>query len=611
MTDTKPPSSIARKALILGVMPAFCVLLIVSIAFPVAGIIAARRASEADTEALVHILGDNVAAAIAFNDPNTASDVVAALRAKSNIDAACVFDADGRLFASYARDSFECAPLFQDSGTVADSPIVRTDNAMLGDRRVGIVRIFANYSALYESIVVQGLVTGAAIVFGGLLAMVLARRMQRTLSAPVLALATAAKQVTATGDYTVRVAKTTDDEVGAVADAFNRMLTQVHENSRLKDEFLAAMSHELRTPLNAILGWIQILKTGTPSQELRDRAMASLERNAYAQAKLVEDLLDVSRIVSGKLQLKMEAADLCELVSAAIEAVRPESARRKVELSVEMPDAPCLVSADRNRLGQVLGNLLSNGLKFTKPGGWVRLKVTAEPTQFAVSVSDNGIGMAPEFVPFVFDRFRQFDGTLTRTSGGLGLGLAIAKDIVGLHYGTIAAASPGLGHGSTFRIALPRLIATSNEPLAERPLLSSGLPQGLLTGVEILVVDDNQDALEVAELTLTAAGATVRTESSADQVLGNAQSLRYQVLLCDISMPGTDGLALLAGLRAQRAHTRERVAIALTAHADANMHQRCLDAGFDAHVTKPFETESLAELILRLLAQKRALNDLD
>jgi len=293
--------SITSKALTLGVAPAVCVLVLVSAAFFLTSYLLARRSLARDMDALAVVVRDNVSAALAFNDRSTATDVLSALRAKQNVDGVCVFNSDGLLFASYSTGGFHCAPTVIEAESLETPRNVRAEPVMVGQRRVGVVQLVGNYDDLIEWMTIQAAITALALVAGSLLAFVLARRMERAISRPVIELAAVAREVTATGDYTVRAKRTTDDEVGALATSLNTMLEQIQHHNRMKDEFLAALSHELRTPLNAILGWLQIIRSTKLEPEPLERALSSVDRNARAQARLVEDLLDVSRIVTGKL----------------------------------------------------------------------------------------------------------------------------------------------------------------------------------------------------------------------------------------------------------------------------------------------------------------------
>jgi signal transduction histidine kinase len=275
-----------------------------------------------------------------------------------------------------------------------------------------------------------------------------------------------ADQVSRTRDYSLRAEKTTADEVGQLVEAFNGMLAQVQRQDRVKDEFLATLSHELRTPLNAILGWLQILQRTEPDEQMLERALASVERNARSQQRVVEDLLDISRIVTGKLQMSNDVVDVRSVVAAAVDTVSGDAAAKGIALRTTVPPTPCLVAGDAGRLQQAAWNLLANSVKFSASGSVVHATVSSRSGELVIAVQDNGAGIRADFLPRVFDRFQQADSSPTREHGGLGLGLALVQEIVTLHGGSVTAASPGPGQGSTFTIALPTLAGgeTSLEP---------------------------------------------------------------------------------------------------------------------------------------------------
>ncbi|MBP1636916.1 MAG: hypothetical protein H6Q10_3490 [Acidobacteria bacterium] len=380
---------------------------------------------------------------------------------------------------------------------------------------------------------------------------------------------------------------------------------EADEASRLKDEFLATLSHELRTPLNAMLGWARLLRSGTLDPQTRGRALESIERNTQLLAQLVSEILDVSRIITGKLRLDRGAVDVVPLIEAAIESLRPatDGKNLRLELHVEGQLEPIL--ADGDRLLQVVWNLLANAVKFTPEGGKVEASVIGRPGTVEIAVRDTGIGIDPAFLPFVFDRFRQGDASTTRTHGGLGLGLSIVRHLVELHGGTVEAASEGEGRGACFTVRLP---ARAAPPALERhgfePPRERGAARGgehRLEGVRVLVVDDEDDARAVMLATLQAEGASVVTAASARQALEIVPDFRPDVLLADIGMPGEDGYSLIRKVRGLGDARLARVAaVAVTAYAREEDHQAAMAAGFDRHLPKPFEPEDLASLVVSL-----------
>jgi PAS domain S-box-containing protein len=384
---------------------------------------------------------------------------------------------------------------------------------------------------------------------------------------------------------------------------------EAERSSRLKDEFLATLSHELRTPLNAILGWARLLHGGQLDPETELRAIESVERNARIQTKLVEDLLDVSRIITGKWRLETRPVDLCTSVESSIETIRATLETKDITLERELDLSVGLVMGDPSRLQQILWNLLSNAVKFTPKGGLIQVRVAREGANAAISVKDNGKGINEEFLPYVFERFRQGDGSLTRKYGGLGLGLAIARHLTELHGGTIEVQSAGHNQGSVFTVKLPLLSEWSSERLTEVVRLPLALvPQATppelsvaLKGLRILVVDDEPGSRELLVTLLTHSGAEVATGSSASEALNELTRFKPDVLISDVEMPEQDGYSLIRQLRLLEDDLGQRIrAVALTAHARTEDRLQALAAGFDTHVSKPVEPAELVTVVASL-----------
>ena len=370
--------------------------------------------------------------------------------------------------------------------------------------------------------------------------------------------------------------------------------------SAMKDEFLATLSHELRTPLSAILGWAQVLRLGTRSEADLRQGLETIERNARIQTQLIEDLLDMSRITSGKLRLDVQALDPASFIEAAIETVRPAAEAKGVRLEKVLDPAAAPVSGDASRLQQVVWNLLSNAIKFTPKGGKVQVLLERVNSHVEISVADTGVGIAAEFLPHVFERFRQGDASTTRTFGGLGLGLAIVKHLVELHGGTVSVKSPGENGGTTFAVALPlAAVHRSAGPAGRLHPKAAGAALATfdysdLSGVKVLVVDDETDARELIRRVLGECKAQVLTASTAQEALELIQSERPDVLVSDIGMPDVDGYELLRRVRALGAAGGGRLpAVALTAFARSEDRTRALRAGFLVHVSKPVEPNEL------------------
>jgi PAS domain S-box-containing protein len=366
--------------------------------------------------------------------------------------------------------------------------------------------------------------------------------------------------------------------------------------NRLKDEFLATLSHELRTPLNAIVGWAAVLRGQTVNPDLR-RAVDTIDRNARAQSQLIEDILDVSRIVTGKLTLDVRPVDLVTVVGAALESLRPSAEAKQIRVEVDLDPALPELSGDAGRLQQVVWNLLSNSIKFTPAGGTVSISASVDGAEVRLDIRDSGAGIDPDFLPHVFERFRQADASTTRAHGGLGLGLAIVRHLVELHGGTVAAESEGPGRGATFRVRLPvrrgpgaRTVAEDARGAAARP----ATPSVQLNGLRVLVVDDDVDTLALLVTVLRASGAETFAASSARMALETFLAAQPHLVVSDIGLPGEDGFSLIAAIRSLPREAGGAVpAVALTAYARVEDRDRALRSGFDMHLPKPIDPDAL------------------
>jgi signal transduction histidine kinase/CheY-like chemotaxis protein len=390
-----------------------------------------------------------------------------------------------------------------------------------------------------------------------------------------------------------------------VAEARERLLRSEAETAnRAKDEFLATVSHELRTPLNAILGWTVILRGRHLGEEV-DRALAVIERNARAQSRLIDDVLDLSRIVSGKMVLRLGATNVGEAVGAAVETVSPAAEAKDIAITSDLPREPVSILADADRLQQIVWNLLSNAVKFTPKGGTVAVTVQREDSDVCIRVKDTGEGIPSEMLPFLFEPFRQADASTTRRHGGLGLGLSIVKRLVDAHGGSVAVKSAGAGQGSAFTVKLPAralvgaVAATGPSPAAAGPRKSAAGPR--LDGLRVLVVDDEADAREVVSEVLSGYGAEVHVVGSASEALERFTTIRPDVLVSDVAMPGADGHFLIRKVRSLPQGQGGRTpAVALTAYARSDDEQRAFAAGYQMHVPKPVEPVALATVVANL-----------
>jgi signal transduction histidine kinase/ActR/RegA family two-component response regulator len=377
--------------------------------------------------------------------------------------------------------------------------------------------------------------------------------------------------------------------------------------NRMKDQFLATVSHELRTPLNAILGWSHLLKSGNLDKATATRALETIDRNAKSQAQLIEDILDVSRMITGKLRLNNDPVDIASVINAAIDSVQLAIDSKDLHLAITLDPSARHTVGDSNRLQQVVWNLLSNAIKFTPSGGHIEVEVSRAGCNLQIRVSDSGQGISPDFLPFIFERFRQADGTTTRQHGGLGLGLAIVRHLTELHGGTIEAASAGEGLGATFTVKLPlapspqsakQRKAAAHAPAKEDPAVHfASLPS--VEDVKVLLVDDDEDTLQILGLMLSESKANVQTATSVAAAMDVLEWYRPDVVVSDLAMPGEDGYALIKKLRALE-DAEHIPAVALTSYVRVEDRTRALSAGFNMFVPKPVQPEELITAIANL-----------
>ncbi|MEI9938731.1 MAG: response regulator [Pseudomonadota bacterium] len=395
--------------------------------------------------------------------------------------------------------------------------------------------------------------------------------------------------------------------------ATRRAREAADEANRAKDVFLATVSHELRTPLNSILGWARLLSEGTLDQETLARGLATIQRNAQIQVQLIEDILDTTRAISGKLHLELTTLDLGQLARAAFDAAKPSADAKQLELDLTVPEESFRLRGDSDRLQQAVGNLLANAVKFTPAGGKIRVELSRSEQALSVSVHDTGKGIAKQFLPHVFDRFRQEDDAATRRHSGLGLGLALVRHIVAAHGGSVSARSEGEGRGASFSITLPSddqrrsRNGETDRPSPAPVVVDHGLPVGRLSNINILVVEDDEDARDLLVTVLTQQGAKVSQAGNATDALARVAQAVPDVLLSDIGLPGEDGYALMRAIRGRGLTADTLPAIALTAYSRREDQRLALQAGFQAHVAKPVEPAVLVAAVAEatLLAARR------
>jgi signal transduction histidine kinase/ActR/RegA family two-component response regulator len=593
-----------------------------------------RREALASLQAQAMIVAMNSGAPMAFSDAAHAEEALEAFRLRSGVVEAVLFDLDGERFAGYVGRNVEAPnlpehpPGLQQAGrwAVLVLPIEDRDQA-LGHLQV-VFDLDRTRLRLWRSLLLSALVTVLAVG----LVYLFARGILSVLMRPIAALGRTVEQVAATKDYALRAEKISDDELGQFTDAFNAMLEQIQRQdlelqaaraqaeaaSRLKDEFLATLSHELRTPLTPILGWAQILQRVAGDDPRLQQAAQVIERSARSQTQIVDDLLDMSRIVSGKLRLELQPVELGEVIDAALDTVRSAAEGKQIELHCEIE--PVVVRGDPHRLQQVVWNLLANAIKFTERGGEVRISLSRGERHAAIVVADNGQGISADFLPFVFERFRQADSSITRSHGGLGLGLSIARQLVELHGGSVRVSSPGIGHGTSFSVLLPLQAVVGDGPRSTLPPERRGsrmtpLPptrSPSLAGLRLLLVDDDPDSRELLRQLLHDAGTEVRVAGDFEQTLAALQASPPDVLICNTGMTTIDGYTLIRMIRRLPAEQGGATpAIALTAFARSEERASALLAGYQLHVAKPVEQLELRAAVASLARRKERPSSVD
>jgi PAS domain S-box-containing protein len=404
--------------------------------------------------------------------------------------------------------------------------------------------------------------------------------------------------------------KLAEDERSQLLASEQEARAQAESANRMKDEFLATLSHELRSPLNAMLGWTSLLRTRKFDAATTARAIETIERNARAQAQLIEDLLDVSRIIRGQLRLKVRSTELVPVIESAIDTIRPAADAKSIQLQSLIDPTAGSVLGDPDRLQQVVWNLLTNAIKFTPKGGSVQVCLQHNNSQVEIIVSDTGQGIKADFLPYVFDRFRQADNSVSRSYSGLGLGLAIVRHLVELHGGNVRVESPGEAQGSTFIVSLPLMAVRL--PVSDAQNLASPLGGEVpfscgtgLNGLRILVVDDDADTREILVKILETCGAEVMAVGSAPEAIAALEELKPDVLVSDIGLPQQDGYALIRSVRLLETEQGKIPAVALTAYARGEDREAALSAGFQSHLAKPVEPSELVAVVVSVARRNR------
>ena len=610
-----PQGSIRARLAALLMFASSVVLIAASVAYVAWDYFRFRADMQAGLEAQAELVLDNTAAALTFDDVEAAREGLEMLSINPNVRLACLYNPDRSLFTEVRFDASSAegpcpAGVVPGSRFTADR-LELTEQLTRGRNTGGLLFLVSDLTPLRSRLQTQGAAVLAILVLGLLLSFLLSSLLQRVVAKPIAQLAGTAREIADRGDYSIRANRTSNDEIGVLVGAFNRMLDEIEtsqreradllereqEANRLKDEFLATLSHELRTPLNAIVGWVHLLRTSNLPEEERQHALERIDRNAHAQARLVQDLLDVSRITTGKLRLDIREMDLAVVAANAIDACRPAADARKVTLETRF-SGTFPTCGDPDRLQQVVWNLISNAVRFTPAGGKVTVALSRTDQFDTLRVRDTGSGIDAQFVPHVVEPFRQADAASTRTHGGLGIGLTIVRRLTELHGGTVSVASDGPGLGATFTVTLPVRASIGTTAAPAEPVRVASL-----SGANVLVVDDDPDTLELLESTLRIAGAKpLPAASVAEAMHVVADGHAIDAVISDIAMPGQDGYTLITLLKDRMGEAMPAATLALTAYASAADRKRALSAGFREHLAKPVNPTVLLQMLEDMLA---------
>jgi signal transduction histidine kinase/ActR/RegA family two-component response regulator len=569
-----------------------------------------RQAGIEDLRAQADLVSKSLAPTLLFNDPKAAAEALRTLQARPDILAAAVFLPDNSRFANYRAPGAGERVLPQVPGTASSTQTSATELAVSqpitgSEGSLGTLYLQARLD-LPSRMVGYGAVLALAALPGLALAALIFRRLHPQVTRPILAIEAASRRVMDERRYDISVGETSDGEIGRLIDAFNSMVRDLsvqmqerraaegalREADRRKDEFLATLAHELRNPLAPIMNAVALLDRAADNPALRTKATAIIRRQTSQMARLIDDLLEVSRITRGKLELRMEVVDAVAVVRTAYEAAEPTLSHHAHEVELVLPPDPIHVRADAARLMQVVVNLLTNAAKYTPRGGRVQLRVTSQADEAAIIVRDSGVGIAPEHRARVFDMFFQVDQSLERGPAGLGVGLTIAAQLIAMHNGRIDLDSEGPGRGSEFTVRLPLApapvtAAPSSDPAANPP----GAP-----GAEVLVADDNVDFADSLATLLRAEGHAVHAVHDGAAAWAFLERQWPQVAFLDVGMPGLNGLALARRIR-ERAGDRPMTLVAITGWGQAADRQRVLEAGFDLHWVKPIDPMQALQLL--------------
>jgi signal transduction histidine kinase/CheY-like chemotaxis protein len=544
-----------------------------------------------DLNLQAEILARASAPALQFNDQQAATNDLRLIRVRPRVLEVALYDNHGVPFATYLKPGTEAAGIPQkpraDGYEIGGGQIRLFRRVVENGEPLGTIYLRALYNPwdrLRDYLTIIGVVMVASLA----LAALLSGWLQSTITAPILEVARVARDVIEKRDYTLRAHKTTADEIGELVDSFNAMIAEtgrraeaLRDADRRKDEFLATLAHELRNPLAPIRNAVEILRIARERPDMSDKAIAMMERQLNQMVRLVDDLLDVSRITTGKLAVRASVMELQAAVRDAIETVRPFLDSRDQSLDIEIPSEPIAIEGDRTRLGQVFANLLHNASKYSQPGAQIALAVETEGDWVAVRVRDSGIGLDARSIATIFDMFVQVDRSLTRAQAGLGVGLTLARRLVALHGGTIHAFSEGVGKGSEFVVRLPLAGARIPEDAAPKERI-----EGDVQARRILLADDNVDFANSLAAVLSSRGHDVRVARDGAEALRAAADFNPDFAFLDIGMPKVHGYEVARRLRSDP-ETSDCVLVAVTGWGQEDDRKRAREAGFDRHLVKP------------------------
>jgi signal transduction histidine kinase/ActR/RegA family two-component response regulator len=612
-----------RRKLMIVVLSTTCVALLLSAtALLIYELRSYQNSWIADMNTQARIIASASGPALTFDDPKAAAENLALLQLRPQIAAAAVYRADGQLFASYVHPRTAEAMLPVTAGRpgiVIDNDRVELYQPIVENQQViGTVYLLSRFDILGR-LVDYLLILAAVMLTSLVVAALVTTRLQDSLTAPILGVAQVARNVLARRDFSLRAEKTSADEVGILVDAFNNMLEEVGKRTealeqsnnhlsvemaerrkaeealraaaRTKDQFLATLAHELRNPLAPITNAVEILRRAGYQDPLHKRPLEIMSRQVQQMVRLIDDLLDVSRITTGKVLLEMSRVDLVAVLNSAVEIASPGIEARHHQLALDLPEGPVFVHGDGTRLAQVFANLLNNAAKYTEEGGRIVLRLEQTADEFVVRFTDSGMGIAPDKQDSIFDMFVQVDQSLERGSrSGLGVGLTLARQLIELHGGSISVHSAGLGAGSEFVVRLRRGEVPPPEPPAPPPV-SAPIPRH-----RVLIADDNVDFANSLYSILESLGQQVTVVHDGFAALEAAGRLRPGFIFLDIGMPGLNGYEVAERLRRQSA-TCDAVIVAITGWGQEKDRERAREAGFDQHLVKPADVEHLVRLL--------------